>query len=89
MLDTLKCPAYCLPMPATQTAATILALLAAGTCADLNAAAADLETSAPRFTADEVRAAGQARVDRDWETGGRSGCRAACRLLAACTGLDW
>jgi len=75
-------------MPATNTAA-ILALLATGTCADLNAAAADLETSAPRFALADLKAAGQARVDRDWETGGRSGCRAACRLLAACTGYDW
>jgi hypothetical protein len=75
-------------MPATNTA-TILLLLATGSAADLNSAAADLETGAPRFTLAEVKAAGQARIDRDWENGGRSGCRAACRLLAACTGYEW
>ncbi len=56
---------YLLCMPATQTAATIAALLAIGTDAELNSAAAELETSAPRFTAAEVRSAGQARIDRE------------------------
>lgn len=76
-------------MPATQTASTIAALLATGTAAELISAAAELETSAPRFTAAEVRSAGQARIDRDWEAGGRSECWPVSRLLTACTGHVW